>query len=96
MDHSKQIEKVTKQLLATGAWKATLYVSDRRVVRATRRWYRRSGRKQSERIVEVLVSITRPNYQEIAFIKACKRAGEPLPVRKVQLRFRKVGAAAAA
>ena len=35
----------------------------------------------------LIVTIGRPAYAERHFIKMCKRAGEPFPVRKVQLKF---------
>lgn len=88
----KQVQRVTDALLSAGAWKATLILSPTEVVRATRRWYRRT-RTQSAKRIEVIVTIGRPNYLERDMVKACKRAGEPFPVRKVQLKFRKAAAA---
>jgi len=84
---SKQAERLIGALLASEAWRATLYVDAQHVVRATRRWYRR-GRKPDDERPEILVSFTRPNYRERDFIKACRKSGEPLPVKKVQLQFR--------
>ncbi len=83
-----QARTAISALLDSGAWKATLFLSPTEVVRATRRWYR--GRKtQDGRRVEIEITIGRPNYQERDLVKVLKKAGEPFPVRKVQLKFRK-------
>jgi hypothetical protein len=37
--------------------------------------------------IELTVMIGRPNHEAVDFIKACKKAGEPFPVRKIQLKF---------
>lgn len=37
--------------------------------------------------IEVVLTHGRPNYAQRQFIRRCQRAGEPFPVRKVQLRF---------
>jgi hypothetical protein len=83
-----QAKKVIDALLASGAWKATLILSPTEVVRATRRWYRRR-KTQDQKRVEVAITIGRPNYQERDLVRACMRAGEQFPVKKVQLKFRK-------
>lgn len=64
---------------------ARLYLSDKYVVKATRRgkWDKR------DRSVHVLVTVGAPNYLERKFIKACKKAKEPFPVKKIQLKFSK-------
>lgn len=61
-----------------GAWKATKYLTQRSIVRATR------VRKNRTTIV---LSFGRPNYQEAEFIKKARKAGEAFPIRKVQLRM---------
>jgi len=35
----------------------------------------------------MVLTIGRPNYAEREFIKLCKKAGEPFPVKKMQLKF---------
>lgn len=90
MDRSNQIKRAVGALLRSEAWKATLYLGPREIVRATRRYYQRAhGSRPNPKRIEVLVTIGRPNYQERGFIKACRKAGEPLPLRRVQLRFKK-------
>jgi hypothetical protein len=32
-------------------------------------------------------TIGKPNYEEREFIKKCKKAGEPFPVKKIQVKF---------
>lgn len=66
-----------------GARMATYYISERLIVRATRRW--RPDRR--EKRVECVVTYGNPNFVERRFIRLCKKAGEPLPVRKVQLKL---------
>jgi len=34
-----------------------------------------------------ILTVGEPAYREREFIKLCKKAGEPFPVRKVQLKF---------
>ncbi len=82
---ARQVANVMSALLSSGAWKATKYLSAGQVVRCTRRWYSRGPNRDK---VEVLVHVGRPNYREGEFVRACVRAGEGMPVRKVQLKFR--------
>ena len=77
------IARAVEAALAPGVRKATVYLSEDTVVKATRR---HRGAKNS-RTTELILTLGRPNYEERAFIKTCKKAGEPLPVRKVQLKF---------
>lgn len=82
----KSAQKVIDAVVANGAYRATLYVSDRLVMRATRRLHRGRIPRKTENI-EVTVTSGRPNYRERKFIKLCKKAGESFPVRRVQLQF---------
>lgn len=77
------IAKVSGCLLETGAKKATLFLSKDFVVKAT------MGLKPDKRSRghSFLVTFGKPNYAERKFIKSCIRIGEPIPVRKVQLKF---------
>lgn len=62
---------------------ATKFLEENYVVRAT--WQRkRSGRDWQNTI---LLTLGQPNYLGRQFIKDCKKAGVPFPVRKVQLKF---------
>lgn len=75
------IDRVVVAVLG-GYKRAVKYVSDKHTIKATRR-----GRLDKRgRAIEVLVTIGKPNYAERLFIKDCKKAGEPFPVKKVQVR----------
>lgn len=63
--------------------RATLYLDDNTTVKATRP-LKYDGRNRAETLV---VTVGAPNYAERKFIKLCRRAGEPLPVRKLQLKW---------
>jgi hypothetical protein len=79
-------ESVIKAVVESGAWKGTKYLSEKEVVRVTRPLYSKGF---SRRALEVVLTHGKPNYLEREFIKKCKTAGEPLPVKKVQLKFRR-------
>jgi hypothetical protein len=61
--------------------RATLYVSPKYTVKATRQC-RPKARDQAETI---LVTAGRPNYQEREVIAILRKCKEPFPVKKVQL-----------
>jgi hypothetical protein len=83
----KAISDLTDILLEGGAVKATKYFSDKLIVRAVRRTY---GRKIVKRNIEIVLTIGKPNYQERAFIKQCKKSGEPFPVKNIQIKWSNV------
>lgn len=79
----QHVKTVVRELLANSAVKATKYVSPTMTVKATRH-----GRpRRNEKKITMVLTIGRPNYAERRFIKDCRKAGEPFPVRKVQLKF---------
>jgi len=80
------ISNTIEVLLRTDAVKATKYLAPNHIVRATRKNYKHSGGPK-DATIEIILTIGRPNYAEREFVKACKRAGEPFPVKKVQLRM---------
>lgn len=85
---SKAVQQCVAILLAQDAASATKYVSDSCVIKATRKLYKYNKRQiQKGEDVEIVLKIGRPNAKEEAFIKDCKKAGEPFPVKKIQLRF---------
>jgi hypothetical protein len=63
-------------------YRATKYLSDKLTVKATRQHKFNRHQKQAT----FIVTLGRPNYAERAFIAKCKKAGEPFPVKKVQLK----------
>lgn len=80
------IQQVANAVIRSGAHTGVKYVSAKRVIRCTRR-HKRDRRAQRE---EFILTIGAPNYREREFLRMCKKAGEPIPVAKVQLRFKKV------
>ena len=86
---SIQYEKIAGQVvtdvLFVGAKKATKYISKKCVIKATFHG-RRDGRDNRSHIV---VTVGAPNYAERQFIKLAQKAGEPFPIKKVQLKFKK-------
>lgn len=77
------ISKTVFGLLETGARKATFYLDEKTVVTAARR----HKPDKRNRITEITLKLGAPNYREREFIKACKKASEPFPVKKLQLKF---------
>lgn len=88
IDTVASARKALGSLLHNGAKTATVYVRDNLVVRVTRRTYRNAHRGHAP--IELAVTIGRPNYLARKFIKQAKRAGEPFPIKKVQLTFLRV------
>ena len=64
-----------------GVRRATVYLSSDLVVKFSR-LRPRSLRDRSETLV---FTVGKPNYRERLFVKMCVKAGEPFPVKKVQL-----------
>lgn len=70
------------QYILQGHKRAVKYLDADLTVKATR-----FGRydKRDHQIV-VVVTVGRPNYLERRFIKLAKKAGEPFPIKKIQIR----------
>jgi hypothetical protein len=62
---------------------ATVYIDEKLIVRATRRM-KPDGRAKR---VEMVLTYGAPNFVERRFIRLCKEAGEPLPVKKAQVKW---------
>lgn len=67
-----------------GTQKAVKYLSPTLVVRATKPKFKR---RSDSRTGTIVLTVGRPNYAHRQFIKKCKKAGEPFPVKRVQLKF---------
>ncbi len=80
----KEYSKVAGALLGSDAYQAVLYLSPSRTIKATRTRY---NGKFSKGRVELTFTDGRPNHLERKFIKLCQKAGEPFPIKKVQLRI---------
>lgn len=74
-------------LLASGAHRATKFHSEKLVSKVTRVLLRKSGKPHfSRRQFEFVLTMGPPNFAEREFIKKCKKAGEPFPIKKIQLK----------
>lgn len=76
--YGQLVEEILK-----GAKKATKYLDEKTVVKATYR----GKLVSSSPTHEILITLGAPNFAERKFIKACKKAGEPFPIKKIQLKF---------
>lgn len=86
MNIGPAVDKVVRAMYADCELKrATKYLSDKLIVRATR--VRKFDRRDGQ--VEMVLTIGKPNAMERDFIKDCKIAGEPFPVKKIQLKWDK-------
>ena len=63
--------------------KATSYLSPSYTVKASRQ--RRQDRRDSRETF--IMTFGSPNYLERKFIKLAKKAGEPFPIKTIQLKF---------
>ena len=81
----KHFATVCGALAASDAKTATKFIDEKTVVRAT--WRNKTFRNKNVTRKEMVVTFGAPNYIERNFIKACKKAGEPFPVKKIQFRF---------
>ena len=81
------VKAVTKVVAAAApdVRKATVYLTPKLVVSACWRTKHHTHKRSTRQ--EYVLKIGAPNYREVAFIAACKKAGEPFPVKKVQLQF---------
>ena len=77
------ISRMVAMLGAPELRKATYYESPTYVVKVSRQ-HQGSKRDTSTTFI---VTCGKPNYLEREFIKQAKKAGEPFPIRKVQLKM---------
>ena len=78
----KAFAKVVDTLCNSIAKSAALYLTPKLVVKAT--W--RHKPKANHTRGELVLTFGAPNYLETKFIKLATKAGEPFPIRKVQLK----------
>lgn len=88
MDKSIQnaIVSVMSAVSHSKVYFAAKYLSDKLVVRATRP---RFEGKVSKGNLHVSLVIGKPNFAQREFIKMCKKAKEPFPVKKIQVKLTK-------
>ena len=80
----QSISELAEIILEGKAVQATKYFSDKLIVRASRRTY---GGKIVKGNTEILFTIVQPNYREREFIKLCKRAKVPFPLKEIQVKW---------
>lgn len=78
--------EVVDVLLRTKSRQAVKYLSEKLVVKATRKSYRGRPPRKDEKQETLLVTFGRPNYREREFIQRATRLGEPFPIKRCQLR----------
>lgn len=76
-------DTVFSVLSAHDVRQATFFWSPTEIIRVTRIW-RTTRRAEQESFV---LTIGRPNFAERLAVKALRKAKEPFPVKKVQLKF---------
>ena len=76
--------RVIETLLRSDARSTTIYLSPKQRVTATH--IHRLTSRDRNRANTISVTYGALNYAGREFVKACKRAGEPFPIRKVQFR----------
>lgn len=86
-----ELGRVVRALIeqaSEGVIRCTSYVSPKQTVKAT--FVTFDGRLPDRRAsrADVRLTVGAPNYAERRFIKICEKAGEPFPVKKLQLKVR--------
>ena len=77
----KVFATVLGALVASDAKTAVKYLSPKLVVKAT--WHNKPSNRN--RLEHAHVTFGAPGYRQQKFIDACVKAGEPFPLKKVQL-----------
>lgn len=78
----KHFATVCGALASSDAKTAIKILDEKTIVRAT--WHFKPNNRNSRETI--ILTFGAPNYLEREFIKKCKKVGEPLPVKKIQLR----------
>ena len=86
-EHFAMVGFVVDTLLHSGARTATKFVSDKLVIRASMKLAGKKLPAANTRSFEIVLTIGAPNYDAREFIKVCKKAKEPFPIKKIQLQF---------
>ena len=86
---AKHFSRVAAALLESGARKATLYLSPKLTVKASRPVYKGKNEVEGKRDTraDIVFTAGTPNFEERLFIRQCLKAGEPFPVKHIQLKF---------
>jgi hypothetical protein len=85
-ERSKVFSELAECILVGGAYKATKYLNDKLTIKATRKRYRGGV---VHKAIDIVFTVGKPNYEEREFIQRAKKAGEPFPIKKIQLKWAK-------
>ena len=77
------VEKVVNALARPEVRKASCYIRPDFVITGTR-MHKLDRRSKSS---SILLTMGSPNFRGRMFVKACQKAGEPFPVKKIQLKY---------
>jgi hypothetical protein len=80
-----QVMRAVEACLNEGARKAVVYLDEKTTIKVSR-MFPKDGRNTR---TSLMLSFGSPSYEERQFIKLCKKAGQPFPVRKIQLKWYK-------
>lgn len=83
----KEIVQVVNDVIRFDALKAVKFIEPNFIVRATRRTFGGKVRNKRGENIEINLTIGKPNYLEREFVKLARKAKEPFPVKKVQLKL---------
>lgn len=83
----KYAKPLIEALDGNGAYQAVKYIDEDMTAKATRRRYKCIKGGFDPRHFEVLLTVGKPNASEREFIKKCRKAREPFPIKKIQLHF---------
>ena len=78
--------KMANYIIHYGARKVIKYMTEKEVIKATRKLSKGKVDNRSRK-VEICFTMGTPNFEEREFIKKLKKAGEPFPVKKFQIKF---------
>ena len=79
-ERCKVFSRLAECILIGGAYKATQYCGDKLTIKATRKLLKGKIDKR-EKIVVIVFTCGKPNYQERKAIKRAKKAGETLDLQ---------------
>lgn len=84
----KGIDKLFQSMLTGDFRQAVKYVNPSLVMKVTRRVWKYCGKRPDKRDcrADFVVTIGSPGYLERKFIKLAKKAGEPFPIKRIQLK----------
>ena len=82
---AKILGQLLTAVVAPNVYRSTAYCSPTTVMKLTRRRFNGKLPKGRARGETMLLTIGTPNYRERQYIKLCRKAQEPFPLRKVQL-----------